>query len=269
MSATIKILFIGDIMGNAGMGAVEMFLPSFIQKYDIEFTIANGENAMEGKSISEKQAARLFELGVNVITSGNHIWEKWHIRKLLSTESRLLRPANYPRENAGRGFTIVDTGMKGKIAVLNLQGRTFMNDTDCPFKTADWAVDRLREQTQNIVVDFHAEATAEKMALAWHLEGRVSAVIGTHTHVQTADAKILPGGTAFVTDAGMTGPYDSVLGMRKDIALKRFIMQTPHKFEMASEDVHLSAVILEIDTNSGRAINIETVIYPEFVRHAG
>ena len=264
----IRVLFIGDIVGTPGMNAVRLFLPSLIQKHDVGFVIANGENAMDGKSISEQQYRELQELGVHVVTSGNHIWEKWHIQKLLTAEANLLRPVNYPRENVGRGFTVVDLGASGKIGVLNVQGRTFMSDIDCPFKTVDWAIDKLKEQTRVIIVDMHAEATAEKIAMGWHLDGRVSAVLGTHTHIQTADARILPGGTAYLTDVGMTGPYDSVVGMRKDIALKRFIRQTPHKFEMASDDVHFSAVLLEIDMLSGKAISITPMTLPEFNTHA-
>ncbi len=264
----IRVLFIGDIVGTPGLNAVRLFLPSLIQKHDVSCVIANGENAMDGKSISEQQYRELQELGVHVVTSGNHIWEKWHIQKLLSAEQNLLRPVNYPRENAGRGFTVVDLGASGKIGVLNLQGRTFMSDIDCPFKTADWAVEKLKEQTKVIVVDMHAEATAEKIAMGWHLDGRVSAVLGTHTHIQTADARILPEGTAYVTDVGMTGPYDSVVGMRKDVALRRFIRQTPHKFEMASDDVHLSAVLLEIDVLTGKSITITPMTLPEFNRNA-
>jgi metallophosphoesterase (TIGR00282 family) len=264
----IKILFIGDIVGNAGLNAVRLFLPSLKQKHDIACVIVNGENAMDGKSISEQQYRELQEMGVHVVTSGNHIWEKWHIQKLLAAEQNLLRPANYPRDNAGRGFTVVQLGAAGSIGVLNIQGRTFMNAIDCPFRTAEWAVERLREQTPIILVDIHAEATAEKVAMGWFLDGRVSAVVGTHTHIQTADAKILPGGTAYITDVGMTGPYDSVVGMRKDIALRRFIKQTPHKFEMATDDVHLSAVLITVDMTSGKARSIEPMTLPEFSRNA-
>jgi 2',3'-cyclic-nucleotide 2'-phosphodiesterase len=264
----IKILFIGDIVGNAGLNAVRLFLPSLKQKYEPACIIVNGENAMEGKSISEQQYRDIMEMGVHVVTSGNHIWEKWHIQKLLASESALLRPANYPRDNAGRGYTVVPIGAAGSIGVLNIQGRTFMNTIDCPFRTAEWAVERMREQTPIILVDIHAEATAEKVAMGWFLDGRVSAVVGTHTHIQTADAKILPGGTAYITDVGMTGPYDSVVGMRKDIALRRFLKQTPHKFEMATDDVHLSAVLVTVDITDGKAKSIEPLTLPEFSRNA-
>ena len=266
--STIQILFIGDIVGNAGMNAVRSFLPGLRQKHRPSLIVANGENAMEGKSISQQQLQELFELGVQVVTSGNHIWEKWHIQKLMASEPNLLRPVNYPRENAGRGFTVYDAGPAGRIGELNLQGRPFMQPIDCPFRAAEWAVERLREQTNIILVDFHAEATAEKVAMGWYLDGKVSAVLGTHTHIQTADAKILPEGTAYLTDVGMSGPYDSVLGMRKDIALRRFMKQTPHKFEMASDDLHLSVVLVEIELTTGKAVSIQPMTIPEFTRHA-
>lgn len=269
MSTTLTLLFIGDIVGTPGMDAVAMFLPSIIKDHGVDCVIANGENAMDGKSISEAQLVRLRELGVQAITSGNHIWEKWHIHKLMGAEAMLLRPVNYPRENPGRGYITIDLGAKGKIGVLNVQGRTFMSPLDCPFKTADWAIQRMAEETRVIFVDIHAEATAEKIAMGWHLDGRVSAVVGTHTHIQTADARILPGGTAYITDVGMTGPYDSVVGMRKDVALRRFIRQTPHKFEMASDDVHFSAVLIVVDALTGKAESITPLTYPEFSRNAG
>jgi len=269
MSTTANILFIGDLVGNAGVERACALIPSYIDKHQIDCLIVNGENAMDGKSISDEQAARLFERGVHVITSGNHIWEKWHIQKLLTRESRLIRPANYPRDNVGKGYTIVDLGAKGKIGILNLQGRTFMNPIDCPFRAADWIIPKIREEATMILVDMHAEATAEKVAMGWYLDGRVSAVLGTHTHIQTNDARILPQGTAYLTDVGMTGPYDSVLGMRKDIAIKRFLKQTPFKFEMASDDVHLSAVVLKVNYITAKAEHIETIIYPEFTRNGG
>jgi metallophosphoesterase (TIGR00282 family) len=267
MATLLRTLFIGDIVGTPGMNAVALFLPNLITTYAPDLIVANGENAHDGKSISEAQFAQLRELGVHVVTSGNHIWEKWHIQKLLAAEPALLRPMNYPREAAGRGYAIVDLGSKGKVGVLNLQGRTFMQPIDCPFRTADKALERLSQETAVIIVDMHAEATAEKIAMAWHLDGRASAVIGTHTHIQTADARIFPGGTAYLTDVGMTGPYDSVVGMRKDIAVKRFTRQTPFKFEMASDDVHLSAVLIDIDIETGHAQRITPMTLPEFQTH--
>ena len=266
MASNINILFIGDIVGNAGMEVTASFIKSFIDKFKIDFVIANGENACEGKSISEAQLNRLFELGVHTVTSGNHIWERHHIYKLLATEPRLLRPANYPQGNAGRGFGIYDIGTKGKIAVANLQGRTYMFDIDCPFKTADWILTRIAPETKNIIIDMHAEATAEKIAMGWYLDGKVSAVIGTHTHVQTADARILPEGTAYITDVGMSGPHHSVVGMKKEIAIRRFMLQTPHKYEAADGDVHFTAVKISVEGDTGKARNIETIFYPEFIR---
>ncbi len=262
--ASIRILFVGDIVGNAGMDFTAMVLKSFIDKHAADFVIANGENAMEGKSISEAQLQRLYALGVHCVTSGNHIWERHHIYKILASDSRLLRPANYPPGSAGRGFCTYDLGALGKIAVANLQGRTYMFDIDCPFRCADWILSKLAGETKCIVVDMHAEATAEKIAMGWYLDGKVSAVLGTHTHVQTSDARILPQGTAYVTDVGMTGPFDSVVGLRKEIAIKRFLQQTPFKYESAGEDVHFSAVALTIDAVTGRAEKIETIFYPEF-----
>lgn len=266
MSTSINVLFVGDIVGSTGMEITSTFLKSFIDKYKIDFVIANGENAQEGKSISETQLKRLYELGVHVITSGNHIWERSHIYKLLSNDEKLLRPANYPQGNVGRGYGIYDLGAKGKIAVANLQGRTFLFDIDCPFKTADWVLTKVSQETKLIIVDMHAEATAEKMAMGWYLDGKVSAVIGTHTHVQTADARILPKGTAYITDVGMTGPHDSVVGLKKEIALRRFMLQTPHKYEAADSDIHFSGVVISIDIITGKANKIETIFYPEFNR---
>ncbi len=263
-SSTLRILFIGDIVGTPGMDAVAFTLPSVVSEHAVDLVIANGENAHDGKSISPEQARRLHDLGVQVITSGNHIWEKWHIQKLLAEDPYLLRPANYPKDAAGRGSCVVSVRDGVQVGVLNLQGRTFMSPIDCPFRMADLVLPRLRELATIIIVDMHAEATAEKMTLAWHLDGRVAAVVGTHTHVQTADARILPQGTAFITDVGMTGPYHSVVGMKKEIAIQRFIRQTPFKFEMATEDNHFSAVLIEADVATGHAVRIETLFLPEF-----
>lgn len=267
MSSFVHVLFVGDIVGTPGMDITERFLKSFIDKYKIEFVIVNGENALDGKSISEAQINRLYELGVHVITSGNHIWERHHIHKLLASDSKLLRPANYPQGNSGRGYGIYDLGAKGKIAVANLQGRTYMFDIDCPFKTADWVLSKVQQEAKVIIVDMHAEATAEKIAMGWYLDGKVSAVIGTHTHVQTSDARIFPGGTAFITDVGMTGPHESVVGLKKEIALRRFMYQTPFKYETAHNDLHLSAIYLQINVLTGKTQIIEPIFFPEFSRN--
>lgn len=263
-SQPLNILFVGDIVGKVGLELVETLLKSYIQKYAVDFCFVNGENLVEGKGINEEYAKRVFALGVHVITGGNHLWDNWSAKKVLSANRNVLRPLNYPSENPGNGFIVYDLGEKGKVGVLNLQGRVYMQPIDCPFKKADWAVGKMLEETKVILVDFHAEATAEKVALGWHLDGRVSGVIGTHTHIQTADARILPRGTAYLTDAGMTGPYDSVIGLKKEIAIKRFINQTPYKYEMATHDVRLSGVFLQVDASTGKARKIENFVYPAF-----
>jgi len=261
---TLNILFIGDIIGAPGLELTETLLKSYLQKYSVDCCIANGENLVDGKGIDEKTAEKVFNLGVNVITGGNHLWDNWHARKLLSYNRNVLRPLNYPPENPGNGFVIFDLGDKGKIGVLNLQGRVYMQPIDCPFKKAEWAVEKIREQTKVIFVDFHAEATAEKVALGWHLDGRITALVGTHTHIQTSDAHILPQGTAYITDAGMTGPYDSIIGLKKEIGLRRFIYQTPFKYEIASHDVRICGVYVKADIETGKAIEIESFIFPKF-----
>jgi metallophosphoesterase (TIGR00282 family) len=261
---TLNILFIGDIVGKSGLELVEGTLKSFIEKYQVDFCFVNGENLVEGKGINEEYAKRVFDLGVHVVTGGNHLWDNWSAKKVLQANRNVLRPLNYPADNPGNGFIVYDLPGKGKIGVLNLQGRVYMQSIDCPFRRGEWAVGKMLEQTKVILVDFHAEATAEKMALGWFLDGKVSAIVGTHTHVQTADARILPAGTAFITDVGMTGPYDSVIGLRKDIAIKRFIHQTPYKYEMGTHDVRMSGVYLHIDAVTGKALKIESFMYPAF-----
>jgi metallophosphoesterase (TIGR00282 family) len=261
---SIHILFVGDIVGTPGLDLAVSLLPGFLKKYAIDLLVVNGENATEGKGISEDHARRIFGAGAQVITTGNHVWDRWDSRKLLGGDRRILRPLNYPRDTAGGGMVVVDLGQKGKAAVVNLQGRVFMQAIDDPFRTADWALAKLHEETPVILVDFHADATAEKMAMGWYLDGKASAVLGTHTHTPTADARILPRGTAFVSDVGMTGPYDSVLGMKKDLALKRLLTATPHKYEVASHDARFCAVFVEVDGQSGRARAMEHIIYPKF-----
>lgn len=266
MAEKIKLLFIGDIVGKPGFDILRKELKNFIDKYDANFVVVNGENTDEGKGIRPEQADEMFALGVNIITTGNHIWDNWYSRPLLAKNDSVLRPMNYPPGNPGRGFKILNIPDKFNIAVIQLQGRTYMQAIDCPFRAADTALKSISDKTRNIIVDFHADATAEKIAMAWHLDGRVSALIGTHTHIQTADAAIFPNGMAYLTDAGMTGPYDSVVGMRKDVAIKRLLLQTAHKFEMASDDVKMSGVFVEIDSDSGQAMRIEPFIYPPFVK---
>ena len=263
-SKSLNILFIGDIVGTPGFQLVETILKNYIQKYDVDICIANGENLIDGKGINEEGANKLFQLGIHVITGGNHLWDNWHSRKLLASNRNVLRPLNYPAENPGNGFVVYDLGEKGKVGVLNLQGRVYMQSIDCPFKKADWAVEKMHEQTKVIFVDMHAEATAEKIALGWYLDGRISALVGTHTHIQTADARILPHGTAFITYVGMTGPYDSVIGLKKEIAIRRFLHQTPYKYEMASFDVRLAGVYVKVDYETGKALEIQSFMFPAF-----
>lgn len=259
----MNLLFIGDIVGKPGMDMVTTWLPSLMKKYKTDFVIVNGENAADGKGCTSKEGKALFELGVDVITGGNHTWDKKESQEYLKAEKRSLRPMNYPKGTYGNGFYIADS-KKGKVGVLNLQGRAFMSPIDCPFRTAEWAISKIKEETNIIFVDFHAEATAEKLALVNFLEGQITALVGTHTHIQTADARIFPGGTAYITDTGMTGPYDSVIGMKKDAAINRFLFQTPQKYQTAKDNIHLCGVFLEIDEKSGKALSIEPIIIPEF-----
>ena len=260
----MNVLFVGDIVGNPGIGMVTNFLKSFIEKHKVDFVIANGENAADGKGITEKIAQKFFGAGIHVLTSGNHIWDKFQIHEYMMQEKNLLRPLNFPKGSFGSGFVVYDLGQKGKAGVLNLQGRTFMYPIDDPFRTADWALEKIKAETNIVIVDMHAEATAEKVAMGWYLDGKVSAVIGTHSHIQTADERILPGGTAYITDVGMTGPYDSVIGMKKENALKRFIYATPSRYEAADSDAKLAAVVLSIDKETGKAVSIERIFYPPF-----
>jgi metallophosphoesterase (TIGR00282 family) len=260
----LNIFFIGDINGKPGITLVTNLLKQYQQKYSIDFCVVNGENATDGKGIEEKDAKQLFELGVHVITTGNHLWDRWSAKSLLAKERNILRPLNYPKENPGNGFVVYDLKEKGRIGVISLQGRTFMQTIDDPFKAAEWAISKIANETKVILIDIHAEATAEKMALAWHLDGKCSAVIGTHTHIPTADARILPQGTAYITDVGMTGPFDSVIGMKKEIAIKRFQFQTPFKFELAEHDVRLCALYLQVDSETGKAVKVEQVVFPAF-----
>ncbi|MHB8852972.1 MAG: TIGR00282 family metallophosphoesterase [Ignavibacteriaceae bacterium] len=261
----LNVLFVGDIIGKPGLNIVQTWLPGLIQKYKADFVIANGENAADGKGCTEKEGSILFNLGVNVITGGNHTWDKHQSQDYLRVEPRALRPLNYPKGTYGNGYIITET-KKGKVAVLNLQGRTFMASIDCPFRIAEWALAKLKNETNMIFIDFHAEATAEKIAMGIFLDGKITALVGTHTHIQTADERILPNGTGYISDVGMTGPYESVIGMKSQAAINRFIFQTPQKYETAENDVHLSAMYFKIDTETGKTIEIERITFPEFVK---
>lgn len=262
-SNVVSVLFIADVVGQPGVEILSRLLPGLQKKYRFDFIIANGENANNNaKGITEKIAQRFFALGIHVITGGNHSWEHKNAAELFKSEARVLRPANYPEENPGNEYYIDRLLDETKIAVINLQGRTFMYPIRCPFHLADDLLKEIRKETPIIIVDFHAEATAEKMALGWYLDGKVSAIIGTHTHIQTADERILPKGTAYLTDAGMTGAHDSVIGMRIPLALHRFLMQTPNRAEVAAENLRFCGVILKIDKTTGRGLDIQRLFIP-------
>ena len=255
----VSILFIGDIVGRPGRQALSQQLHRLVDKFRVDLVVANGENAAGGFGITPDKAKELFDLGVQVITTGNHVWDKKESTGFLDREPAVLRPANYPPGAPGHGSVVATTSGGVKVGVLNLEGRIFMSPIDCPFRTADQEISRLKAETNIILVDFHAEATSEKMSLGWYLDGRVSAVIGTHTHVQTADERIFPQGTAYITDAGMTGAFDSVIGVRKDEPIQRFLTQMPAKFEVAKKDVRINGLQLTVDETSGRALSVERI----------
>jgi hypothetical protein len=261
--ASLNLLFVGDIVGKPGMDLVQTWLPSLIQKYKADLVIANGENSSDGKGCTEKEGKILFDLGVHVITGGNHTWDKHQSQDYLKKEPRVIRPLNYPKGTYGNGYYIAET-IKGKVAVVNLQGRTFMASIDCPFRAADWVLSKLKNETKMIFIDFHAEATAEKLAMVNYLDGKITALVGTHTHIQTSDERIFPNGSGYITDVGMTGPYESVIGMKTQAAINRFIYQTPQKYETAVNDSHLCGIYLKIDTDSGKTIEIEKILFPDF-----
>lgn len=258
-----NILFIADIVGKPGLKAVEALYPVLKEKYTVGFTVANGENAAAGKGIRPKDADFLFDLGIDVITSGNHIWSKDKIFDYFDSHPRLLRPANYPESCPGSGVYTGTASGGTQIGVINVQGRSFLYPLECPFRTTAALISRLRaEKTRVILVDFHAEATAEKMALGWYIDGTAAAVIGTHTHVQTADEQILAKGTAYITDAGMTGPVDSVIGMDKETAINRFVTLMPQHYKTADGEACLNGVVISVDTLSGKATGIKRINIP-------
>ncbi len=246
-------------MGEPGRRALQQLVPKLKRQHEINLVIANGENSAGGAGITVKTAMEIYGAGVDVITTGDHLWDQKEVTALLQNEPRFLRPCNYPRGTIGQGSMIWQIASMPPVAVLNLQGRTFMPPLENPFSCAQIEVERLRKITPIIFVDFHAEATSEKIALARMLDGKVSAVIGTHTHVQTADEQIFPGGTAYLSDAGFTGPQASVLGREIEPVIKKFLTSTPQKFEIATEDVFLKGVLIEVDEVSGRALKIERV----------
>lgn len=255
----MKILFVGDIVGKSGRRAVQNLLPRVVAAHDIDVVIANCENAAGGLGVTREVVEELYRSNVNVLTSGNHIWDKKEILEFIDDYETLLRPANYPAGSAGKGSVAITDSSGSVLGVINVEGRVFMKPLDCPFRVAEREIERLGSHSEIIIVDIHAEATSEKQAMGWFLDGKVSAVLGTHTHVQTADERILPNGTAYITDVGMTGSMDSVLGVNKEIALERFLTMMPNKFEVAKKNVWLQGVVIDCDASNGTCRSIERI----------
>lgn len=264
----MKALLIGDIIGRPGRAIVERWVVPLREEQGIDLVVANCENAAGGAGITPRVADELFRAGVDVLTSGNHVWRKREAYDLLKLDHRVIRPANYPDISPGAGSTIIETLSGRKVGILNLQGRVFMEPIDCPFRAATKELERLRLVSHVIIVDMHAEATSEKVAMGWFLDGKVSCIFGTHTHIPTADERILPKGTGFITDVGMTGPYDSVIGRKTDQILERFLSGVPVRSEVAEGDIQLHALLVDIDEATGKATHVErlTRVLEESVR---
>src|SRR3954469_2872703 len=259
----MKILFIGDIIGKPGREIIRKGLRGLVAQLDADLVIANAENAANGFGVTKDIGDTLLESGVHVMTSGNHIWAKKEVFEYIATEPRLLRPANYPAGVPGRGSYVAQTGDGRAVGVINVMGRVFMLNIDDPFAIVQREIEAIRHKTRVIIVDFHAEATSEKIAMGWHLDGKVTAVFGTHTHVQTADERILPNGTAYLTDAGMTGPHDSIIGMEREPSLARFLNAMPSRFEPATGNPRLNGIVVSADDRTGRATAIKRISYSE------
>jgi hypothetical protein len=257
----VTVLCVGDVFGEPGRRAIQTLLPKLKKQYEVDVAVVNVENAAAGAGVTPPMAQAFLEQGVDVMTSGNHIWDKKEIIDYIVKENLLLRPANYPPGTPGVGSITVKCGPH-KVAVLNMMGRVFLPLLDCPFRKADEEIPRLRNETRIIIVDMHCEATSESQAMGWYLDGRVSAVVGTHRHVQTADERILPKGTAFITDLGMTGPTDSIIGVDPQIALQRFLTQMPNRFEPAKGPAALHGALIRIEPESGRGLSIERLRVP-------
>jgi metallophosphoesterase (TIGR00282 family) len=251
----LRVLFIGDIVGSPGRKAVKKYIGELRSKYRFDYCVANGENAAGGSGITYVVAQELYNCGIHAVTMGNHTWSKREITNFIEGDTRLARPANYPPGLPGQGTVIID----GRLGVISLLGRIYMDPVDCPFRTLDRELELLKKQVKAVVVDIHAEATSEKCALAWYADGRVSAVIGTHTHVQTADERLLPCGTAFISDVGMTGPYEGVIGVKRDLIIEKFRTSMPVRFEVAKGPVQFNGVILDIDEKTGRTHDIQRI----------
>jgi metallophosphoesterase (TIGR00282 family) len=255
----MNVLLIGDVIGKPGRQLLEMFLPLLIQEHNLDFIVANAENVAHGFGVTPETADQLYRTGVDILTSGNHIWDKKEILEYIAKENRLLRPANYPTTVPGKGFTIAQSKSGRKVGVVNLQGRIFMGPSDDPFAIGMQIVERIRRETPIIFVDIHGEASSEKQAMGWYLDGKVTAVFGTHTHVPTADERVLPGGTAYITDVGMSGPYDSIIGNDKDQIIQKFLDQMPTRFEVAKENPILQAILVRLNPETGHAIHMERI----------
>ncbi|MEM9556250.1 MAG: TIGR00282 family metallophosphoesterase [Acidobacteriota bacterium] len=259
---TVRLLFVGDVMGRPGRRALQRLLPTLIDEHRLDYVIVNIENSAGGIGITPDVLNELDALPIDCFSSGNHIWDKREGVPLLDKEPRLLRPANYPAGNPGRGLYVGETAAGVKVATINLEGRVFMKNLDDPFLVADRLLDELNDDVKIVLVDFHAEATSEKQALGLYLDGRVSAVFGTHTHVPTADERILPDGTAFITDVGMTGPYQGVIGCKFDKVLQRFQTQRGVHLDVAKKDVRLAGAVVHVDPATGHAVHLERLLLP-------
>ncbi len=252
----MRILFLGDVVGKPGRQAIRALLPGLIHREQLALVIANCENVAGGMGVDLQGARELLDAGVDVLTSGNHVWRKKEIVDFVENDRRIVRPANFPPSVPGRGWTVHETADGTAVAVVNLIGRVFMDSVDCPFRTAEALLPEVRARARVVVVDMHGEATSEKAAMGWFLNGKVSAVLGSHTHVQTADDRVLPGGTAYITDVGMCGPTESVIGVKKELVIQRFIDRMPVKFEVARGPVVVQGAVVDIDPASGRAESI-------------
>ncbi len=259
MYLALKILFIGDIVGNPGRKAIKQVLTSLRKEYQIDYCIANGENSAGGSGITYVVAQELYKAGIDAITMGNHTWSKKEVTNFIDCDDKIVRPANYPDELPGKSSTIIN-GQSGKIGIVNVLGSVYMDSIDCPFRAAEREVQLLKKSgVKVIIIDIHAEATSEKCALAWYLDGRVSCVFGTHTHVQTADERILPCGTGFITDVGMTGPHEGIIGVDRELVINKFLTHMPVRFEVATGMVQFNAVYAQIDETNGKTMEIQRI----------
>jgi hypothetical protein len=258
----VRLLFVGDVVGKPGRRILEARLGALQARFDVDFTVVNAENVAAGRGVTPALADELLALGIDVLTSGNHIWAQRGIEDYLDKEPRLLRPHNFPPGTPGSGVFHGRARTGHTVIVINLQGRVFMPPIECPFRALDELLEDLADPSAAVLVDFHAEATSEKIGLGWHADGRVAAVLGTHTHVPTADGRLLPAGTAYCTDVGMTGPYDSIIGTRPDLALHRFLTSRPIRFQVAASNPRVAGAVIDVDPATGRATGIETFLDP-------